>query len=53
MAYVDVIFRLHVVARVFLPQGITLKLNAQGRCTVSRIIHGGMIHRQGIRLLLS
>ena len=36
---------------VFLSQGITLKLNAQGRCTVSRIIHGGMIHRQGIHLL--
>jgi calcium/calmodulin-dependent serine protein kinase len=29
------------------PMGITLKFNSEGRCTVSRIIHGGMIHRQG------
>ncbi|KAK3094483.1 hypothetical protein FSP39_002328 [Pinctada imbricata] len=29
------------------PMGITLKLNDQGRCMVARIMHGGMIHRQG------
>lgn len=29
------------------PMGITLKLNEQGRCIVARIMHGGMIHRQG------
>lgn len=28
-------------------QGITLKLNDEGRCLVARIMHGGMIHRQG------
>ena len=28
-------------------QGITLKLNDDGRCLVARIMHGGMIHRQG------
>ncbi|XP_069104967.1 peripheral plasma membrane protein CASK-like isoform X2 [Argopecten irradians] len=29
------------------PMGITLKLNDQGQCLVARIMHGGMIHRQG------
>ncbi|XP_053403642.1 peripheral plasma membrane protein CASK-like isoform X3 [Mercenaria mercenaria] len=29
------------------PMGITLKLNEEGRCLVARIMHGGMIHRQG------
>ncbi|XP_078268082.1 55 kDa erythrocyte membrane protein isoform X2 [Rhinoraja longicauda] len=29
------------------PMGITLKLNDQGRCVIGRILHGGMIHRQG------
>lgn len=29
------------------PLGITLKLNEEGRCMIARIIHGGMIHRQG------
>ncbi|KAM8897285.1 55 kDa erythrocyte membrane protein isoform 2-T2 [Spinachia spinachia] len=29
------------------PMGVTLKLNANQRCTVARILHGGMIHRQG------
>ncbi|KAL4219999.1 hypothetical protein ACF0H5_020410 [Mactra antiquata] len=29
------------------PMGITLKLNDEGRCLVARIMHGGMIHRQG------
>ncbi|XP_052214863.1 peripheral plasma membrane protein CASK-like isoform X3 [Dreissena polymorpha] len=29
------------------PMGITLKLNDDGRCLVARIMHGGMIHRQG------
>ena len=27
-------------------QGITLKMNEEGRCIVARIMHGGMIHRQ-------
>ncbi|KAL3848160.1 hypothetical protein ACJMK2_019036 [Sinanodonta woodiana] len=29
------------------PMGITLKVNDEGRCMVARIMHGGMIHRQG------
>uniref|UniRef100_A0A9L0SSC6 55 kDa erythrocyte membrane protein n=1 Tax=Equus caballus TaxID=9796 RepID=A0A9L0SSC6_HORSE len=29
------------------PMGITLKLNEKQSCTVARILHGGMIHRQG------
>ncbi|KAK3754014.1 hypothetical protein QZH41_020292, partial [Actinostola sp. cb2023] len=29
------------------PMGITLKLNDENRCIVARIMHGGMIHRQG------
>ncbi|XP_062941091.1 LOW QUALITY PROTEIN: 55 kDa erythrocyte membrane protein-like [Cynocephalus volans] len=29
------------------PMGITLKLNEKQSCTVVRILHGGMIHRQG------
>ncbi|XP_028671925.1 55 kDa erythrocyte membrane protein [Erpetoichthys calabaricus] len=29
------------------PMGVTLKLNEKQRCTVARILHGGMIHRQG------
>jgi len=32
----------------FVIKGITLKLNDQGRCMVARIMHGGMIHRQGM-----
>ncbi|XP_053973988.1 peripheral plasma membrane protein CASK isoform X9 [Hylaeus anthracinus] len=28
------------------PMGITLKMNADGKCVVARIMHGGMIHRQ-------
>ena len=28
-------------------QGITLKMNEEGRCIVARIMYGGMIHRQG------
>ncbi|GFQ71364.1 hypothetical protein TNCT_118971 [Trichonephila clavata] len=27
--------------------GITLKVDEEGRCIVARIMHGGMIHRQG------
>ncbi|XP_073429221.1 55 kDa erythrocyte membrane protein isoform X2 [Dendrobates tinctorius] len=27
--------------------GITLKLNSQQKCVVARILHGGLIHRQG------
>ncbi|XP_056004343.1 peripheral plasma membrane protein CASK-like isoform X9 [Ostrea edulis] len=29
------------------PMGITLKVNEIGQCKVARIMHGGMIHRQG------
>ncbi|XP_015260575.1 PREDICTED: peripheral plasma membrane protein CASK-like, partial [Cyprinodon variegatus] len=29
------------------PMGITLKMNDSNRCIVARIMHGGMIHRQG------
>ncbi|CAD5234191.1 unnamed protein product [Bursaphelenchus xylophilus] len=29
------------------PMGITLKITEDGRCLVARIMHGGMIHRQG------
>ncbi|EUB63700.1 Peripheral plasma membrane protein CASK [Echinococcus granulosus] len=29
------------------PMGITLKLNEEDKCIVARIMHGGMIHRQG------
>ncbi|TTC00271.1 55 kDa erythrocyte membrane protein [Bagarius yarrelli] len=29
------------------PLGVTLKLNEKQKCTVARILHGGMIHRQG------
>lgn len=28
-------------------QGITLKVNDDGCCVVARIMHGGMIHKQG------
>uniref|UniRef100_A0A8C4PZ10 Calcium/calmodulin-dependent serine protein kinase a n=1 Tax=Eptatretus burgeri TaxID=7764 RepID=A0A8C4PZ10_EPTBU len=28
-------------------EGITLKMSEQNRCIVARIMHGGMIHRQG------
>uniref|UniRef100_A0A3P9MZ47 55 kDa erythrocyte membrane protein n=1 Tax=Poecilia reticulata TaxID=8081 RepID=A0A3P9MZ47_POERE len=31
----------------FVLSGVTLKLNEKQRCTVARILHGGMIHRQG------
>jgi len=34
------------------PMGITLKLDECGRCLVSRIMHGGMIHRQGMQTLI-
>ncbi|KAL3072339.1 hypothetical protein niasHT_034539 [Heterodera trifolii] len=29
------------------PMGITLKITEDGRCYVGRIMHGGLIHRQG------
>lgn len=29
------------------PMGITLRLNDENQCVVARIMHGGMIHRQG------
>lgn len=38
-----ILFRL--VTAIFL-QGITLKMNEDGKCIVARIMHGGMIHRQ-------
>jgi hypothetical protein len=28
-------------------QGITLRLSEDGRCLVARIIHDGMMHKQG------
>lgn len=31
---------------LFCLQGITLKMNEDGKCVVARIMHGGMIHRQ-------
>ncbi|XP_023258352.1 peripheral plasma membrane protein CASK-like [Seriola lalandi dorsalis] len=30
------------------PMGITLKMNDLNHCIVARIMHGGMIHRQGL-----
>uniref|UniRef100_A0A8C7RNF6 55 kDa erythrocyte membrane protein n=1 Tax=Oncorhynchus mykiss TaxID=8022 RepID=A0A8C7RNF6_ONCMY len=32
------------------PMGVTLKFNGKQKCTVARILHGGMIHRQGTEL---
>ncbi|KAJ8266913.1 hypothetical protein GJAV_G00136100 [Gymnothorax javanicus] len=29
------------------PMGVTLKLNERQKCTVARILYGGMVHRQG------
>ncbi|XP_076836458.1 55 kDa erythrocyte membrane protein [Brachyhypopomus gauderio] len=29
------------------PLGVTLKMSEKQKCTVARILHGGMIHRQG------
>lgn len=37
---------LEIAPRRSLSQGITLKMNEEGRCIVARIMHGGMIHRQ-------
>ncbi|KJH41963.1 PDZ/DHR/GLGF domain protein [Dictyocaulus viviparus] len=34
------------------PMGITLKVADDGRCFVARIMHGGMIHRQGVTELV-
>ena len=39
--------RLTKIKFVNIFQGITLKLNDEGRCMIARIIHDGMIHRQG------
>lgn len=36
----------HVICQLFF-QGITLKMNDLNHCIVARIMHGGMIHRQG------
>lgn len=33
-------------------QGITLKVNDDGCCMVARIMHGGMIHKQGQQSLI-
>ncbi|VDD80453.1 unnamed protein product [Mesocestoides corti] len=35
------------------PMGITLKLNEEDKCIVARIMHGGMIHRQGKPIVIS
>jgi hypothetical protein len=35
-----------VLLLLFPLQGITLKMNEDGKCIVARIMHGGMIHRQ-------
>lgn len=42
------VFVVGCLVRVFLiyVQGITLKMNEEGKCIVARIMHGGMIHRQ-------
>lgn len=37
----------HAFMYLLLFQGITLKVDEEGRCIVARIMHGGMIHRQG------
>ncbi|KRY60669.1 Peripheral plasma membrane protein CASK, partial [Trichinella britovi] len=29
------------------PMGITMKINEDGKCIIARIMHGGMVHRQG------
>ncbi|CDW54750.1 peripheral plasma membrane protein CASK [Trichuris trichiura] len=29
------------------PMGITMKINEEGKCIIARIMHGGMVHRQG------
>ena len=44
--------RPRLIACVISLQGITLKLNEEGRCIVARIMHGGMIHRQGEFIML-
>ena len=33
---------------MFYLKGVTLKINEENKCLVARIIHGGMIHRQGL-----
>uniref|UniRef100_A0A673J3A1 Peripheral plasma membrane protein CASK-like n=1 Tax=Sinocyclocheilus rhinocerous TaxID=307959 RepID=A0A673J3A1_9TELE len=35
------------------PMGITLKMNELNHCIVARIMHGGMIHRQGTAVSVS
>ena len=44
--------RPRLIVCVITLQGITLKLNEEGRCIVARIMHGGMIHRQGEFIML-
>ena len=39
--------RIRALLRVSPLQGITLKMNDLNHCIVARIMHGGMIHRQG------
>ena len=34
----------------FIVQGITLKIDELGHCIVARIMHGGMVHKQGRNL---
>lgn len=36
----------HFELMILFLQGITLKMNEDGKCIVARIMHGGMIHRQ-------
>ena len=40
-------FRGFLIFFLYVFQGITLKMNEEGRCIVARIMYGGMIHRQG------
>ena len=37
----------HFLQTFILLVGITLKITEDGRCLVARIMHGGLIHRQG------
>lgn len=45
-------YQLSLWTSVGLFQGITLKMNELNHCIVARIMHGGMIHRQGMHIKL-
>jgi calcium/calmodulin-dependent serine protein kinase len=45
---VDGVRLVHLQKTTDEPMGITLRLNDENQCIVARIMHGGMIHRQGI-----